>query len=146
MTTVRWPRSRPTKASVVLAEPKAIRGEPPSRLVAVSWGAVIGSLSGLTGTGGGILLSPLLVIAGWADLRQTGGVTAAFILADSIAGALGQPLDFESLPEGLTVWLGVAVLGGIIGSELGTRRFKAEAFRPVLGGILLIAGARLLSS
>lgn len=131
-------------ARLALAEPRARLSRPPSRVVAIAAGAVIGLLSGLTGTGGGIFLSPLLVLAGWADMRQTGGVTAAFILVNSMAGAAGQPLDLAELPDRIPFWLGAAVLGGLLGSELGARHVKAAAFRVALAGILLVAGVKLL--
>ena len=69
----------------------------PPRLVAVLCGALIGLLAGLTGTGGGIFLSPLLLLMGWAETRETGGVSAAFILANSAAGLAGNPGSLGNL-------------------------------------------------
>ena len=100
---------------------------------AMAWGVAIGLLSGLTGTGGGIFLSPLLLFAGWANTRQTGGVSAGFILLNSIAGLAGRLTSLERLPGELPLWAGAAVAGGLIGSRLGSRKLAPMQFRRVLG-------------
>jgi hypothetical protein len=122
------------------------RAQEPARAVAVSCGAGIGLLAGLTGTGGGIFLSPLLLFMGWADTRQTGGVSAAFILVNSAAGLAGNPSSVHHLPAQLPLWAGAAVLGGFIGSEIGSRRIGTLMFRRLLGLVLVIAGAKLIFS
>ncbi len=109
-------------------------------------GAGIGLLSGLTGTGGGIFLSPLLLTMGWAETRQTGGVSAAFILVNSAAGLAGNPASLAHLPSQFPLWAGAAVIGGLLGSELGSRRIGTPAFRTLLGVVLVIAGAKLIFS
>ncbi len=118
----------------------------PSRLVSVASGAGIGMLSGLTGTGGGIFLSPLLIFMGWADTRETAGVSAAFILVNSAAGLAGNPASLAHLPGQLPLWAGAAVIGGLIGSDLGSRRIGAPVFRRVLGLVLVVAGFKLIFS
>jgi uncharacterized protein len=117
---------------------------PPPRILAIACGAGIGLLSGLTGTGGGIFLSPLLIFTGWADTRETGGVSAAFILANSIAGLAGRPTSVAALPEQLPLWLGSAILGGMVGSGLGSQRFKTETFRKALALVLIVAGGKII--
>lgn len=119
---------------------------PPSRIVAILCGAAIGLLAGLTGTGGGIFLSPLVLFMGWAHTRETGGVSAAFILVNSAAGLAGNPASLGNLPTQLPLWAGAAVVGGIIGAELGSRRLGTLAFRRLLGVVLVIAGAKLILS
>ena len=114
--------------------------------VAIGWGAAIGLLAGLTGTGGGIFLSPLLLFMRWAETRETGGVAAAFILANSAAGLAGNPASLSHLPPQLPIWATAAVVGGIIGSELGSRRLGTPTFRRLLGVVLLVAGAKLVFS
>lgn len=112
--------------------------------LAILLGAAIGLLSGLTGTGGGIFLSPLLIFANWAEARDTGGVSAAFILVNSIAGLLGHAPGMAGLPPALP-WLAVAAVGGgLIGSDLGARRIAPHTFRQVLGLVLMIAGGKLI--
>jgi uncharacterized membrane protein YfcA len=116
----------------------------PSRGVAIACGAVIGLLSGVTGVGGGIFLSPLLLFMGWAETRTSGGVSAAFILANSAAGLAGNPGSLQFLPPALPLWAGAAVIGGFIGAELGSRKFGTPAFRRVLSVVLLLSGAKLI--
>ena len=118
----------------------------PSRPIAILCGAGLGLLAGLTGTGGGIFLSPLLLFMGWAETRQTGGVAAAFILANSAAGLAANPSSLMHIPPQLPLWATAAVVGGIIGSELGSRRLGTPAFRRMLGVVLIVAGAKLIFS
>jgi len=118
----------------------------PAAGVAIVWGAFIGLLAGLTGTGGGIFLSPLLLLMNWAETRQTGGVAAAFILANSAAGLAGNPSSLQHLPSHLSLWAGAAVIGGVIGTELGSRRLGTPAFRRLLTVVLAVAGAKLIFS
>ena len=119
--------------------------EPPV-VVAVLCGAGIGLLAGLTGTGGGIFLSPLLLFLRWAETRQTGGVAAAFILLNSLAGLAGNPASLSNLPADLPLWAAAVVIGGFIGAEIGSRRIGTPAFRRVLGVVLVVAGAKLIFS
>jgi uncharacterized protein len=118
----------------------------PPTLVAIGCGAGIGLLAGLTGTGGGIFLSPLLLLMGWAATRETGGVSAAFILVNSLAGLAGNPASLSHVPAPLPIWAGAVVVGGLIGAELGSRRIGTPTFRRVLGVVLVVAGAKLIFS
>jgi uncharacterized protein len=118
----------------------------PPMLVAIVCGAGIGLLAGLTGTGGGIFLSPLLLFMGWAETRETGGVAAAFILVNSLAGLAGNPTSLSHVPAQLPMWAGAVVIGGLIGAELGSRRLGTPTFRRLLGVVLLVAGAKLIFS
>ena len=110
----------------------------------VLWGVGIGLLSGLTGTGGGIFLSPLLLFAGWAETRQTGGVSAAFILVNSLAGLAGRLTTMGELPAALPVWALAALAGGLVGASLGSRRLAPLRFRQLLALVLVIAGVKLI--
>jgi uncharacterized protein len=116
----------------------------PPVLPAILCGALIGLLAGLTGTGGGIFLSPLLLLAGWSGTRASGGVSAAFILVNSAAGLLGNLPSLDNLPPRIWLWVLVVVIGGFIGTELGTRRVASRTFRRLLGAVLLIAGIKLI--
>jgi uncharacterized membrane protein YfcA len=111
---------------------------------AVTSGAGIGLLAGLTGTGGGIFLTPLLLAAGWAGTRFAAGTSAAFILANSISGLAGNYASVGSLPPALPLWLVAVAVGGVIGSELGSRRMPAPWVRRALAAVLLLAGLKLL--
>lgn len=107
-------------------------------------GGVIGLLSGLTGVGGGIFLSPLLLLANWAPMRQTAAVSAAFILVNSIAGLAGNLASVQYLPPQIPIWAAAAGVGGIIGSELGSRRVAPTAMRYTLAAVLVIAGGKMI--
>jgi uncharacterized protein len=113
---------------------------------AVLCGSGIGFLAGITGTGGGIFLSPLLLFMGWAETRETGGVAAAFILVNSLAGLAGNPASLSHLPAQLPLWSGAVLVGGLVGAEIGSRRVDTTAFRRLLSVVLLIAGAKLVFS
>ncbi len=115
------------------------RGEP-----IIGAGAGIGFLSGVTGTGGGIFLGPLLLFLGWADARQTAGVSAAFILLNSIAGLAGHLASMRHLPPALPVWMLAAGVGGVLGARLGSRKLAPATLRRVLAIVLSIAAVRLM--
>lgn len=133
-------------ASLALQKHAKGKTEPrqPPVIFAILCGGVIGLLAGLTGTGGGIFLSPLLIFAGWAETRDTGGVSAAFILVNSAAGLAGNLTSMQFLPAALPIWLAAAVAGGLIGTELGTRRIATATFRQLLAVVLIVAGAKLI--
>lgn len=111
---------------------------------AVVAGAGIGLLAGLTGTGGGIFLTPLLLAAGWAGIRFAAGTSAAFILANSISGLAGNIGSVGSLPTSLPLWLAAVAVGGGIGSWLGSRRLPSPWIRRALAVVLLVAGLKLI--
>ena len=111
---------------------------------AVGSGAGIGLLAGLTGTGGGIFLTPLLIGAGWAGTRFAAGASAAFILANSISGLAGNLASVGRLPAATPLWLGAVAVGGLIGSGLGSGRMPAPGIRRALAVVLLVAGLKLL--
>ncbi len=111
---------------------------------AIVAGAGIGLLSGLTGRGGGIFLTPLILFAGWSEVRVAAGISAAFVLANSISGLLGNLASIQSLPAALPVWLLAATAGGLLGAELGARRLAAPALRLALAMVLVIAGLKLI--
>jgi hypothetical protein len=112
--------------------------------LALAAGAGLGLLSGLTGVGGGIFLSPLLLLAGWGRLREVAAVAALFILVNSIAGLLGVMSHAPVLPPALPLWAAAAVAGGWIGAEYGSRRLRNEILQRLLAAVLAIAGAKML--
>lgn len=111
---------------------------------ALGLGAVIGLLSGMTGVGGGIFLSPLLLLLGWAEVRTTAGVSAAFILVNSVAGLLGHWQSVKTLPHEILWWAPSAFIGGLIGAELGSRRLTPLVMRRLLAAVLVVAGLKML--
>jgi uncharacterized membrane protein YfcA len=122
----------------------ALRLKPVNVPAAMALGAAIGLLSGLTGIGGGIFLSPLLLLLGWADIRRTAGVSVTFILVNSAAGLLGHWESVKSLPHEILWWAPAALLGGLVGSELGSRRLTPLTMRRLLAIVLVVAGLKML--
>jgi hypothetical protein len=106
-------------------------------------GAGIGFTGGLIGIGGGVLLSPILLLTNWAGPQLTAGTIAVFVLVNSISGLLGHWSVSLQLPSQLPIWAAVALVGGWIGAEIGSRRLSANTIRRMLGLILLISGARM---
>jgi uncharacterized membrane protein YfcA len=120
------------------------RTEPPSQPVAISVGAGLGFLSGLTGTGGGIFLTPLLLFCKWAHIRQAAAVSALFIWVNSIAGLVGYFTKVRSIPSLGLILAAAAIIGGIVGSKLGSRHFAVRVISFLLATVLLIAGIKLI--
>jgi uncharacterized protein len=118
-------------------------GHAPVSVAAVCGGG-IGLLSGLTGTGGGIFLSPLLIFTRWATTRQASGMSAAFILANSVSGLAGHLASVRFLPASIAVWAVAAVGGGALGSLYGSRRFATRTLQRLLAAVLLTAGLKLI--
>ncbi len=119
-------------------------GAPPSRPTALSAGAAIGLFAGLTGTGGGIFLTPLLLLRRWALTKPAAAVSAAFILLNSLAGLAGNVSSTGSLPSVALPLAGAVVAGGFLGSWLGSQRLPQLAIKRVLAAVLVIAGAKLV--
>jgi uncharacterized protein len=117
---------------------------PPSRPTAISVGAGLGFLAGLTGTGGGIFLTPLLLFCRWAHIRQAAAVSALFIWVNSVAGLVGYFTKVHSVPSLGLILATAAIIGGMIGSHLGSRRFAVRVISLFLATVLLIAGTKLI--
>ncbi len=116
----------------------------PPLVPSVLSGGLIGLLSGLTGVGGGIFLSPLLLLMNWADTRRTAGISAAFILVNSVAGLLGNLTGVRSLPHALPLLALAAVCGGLVGAEFGSRRLASVHIRRLLALVLVVAGVKMI--
>ncbi len=118
--------------------------EPPLGVAMVIGGA-LGLLSGLTGVGGGIFLSPLLLILGWAGTKQTSAVAAPFILVNSIAGLAGAFMSRSiSLPWHVWILVAGVLVGGLLGAEYGSRRFTNPLIRRMLAVVLAVAGVKMV--
>lgn len=122
---------------------ETIPSQPP-RGVALLLGFGIGLLSGLTGVGGGIFLSPLLLMLGWATMRQSSGVAAVFILVNSAAGLLGVISSVRAVPIDIVLWAPAVLIGGWYGAEYGSRRLATPVLRQLLSLVLLVAGLKMI--
>jgi uncharacterized membrane protein YfcA len=125
-------------------KPLKAAAHPPPLWAAIAAGLAIGFLSGLTGVGGGIFLSPLILYMGWADTRATSGVAAPFILVNSVAALLGHFSSVAQLPPNIPVWGVAAVLGGWLGASYGSKRAPPPVLRQLLSLVLVVAGVKLI--
>lgn len=107
-------------------------------------GMGIGFISGLIGVGGGIFLSPLLILTRWATTKQTLGISSLFILVNSVAGLLGHLSNLQSVPIAAAYIAPAALLGGLLGSWLGSRRLGVPALRILLSAVLATASFKLI--
>jgi hypothetical protein len=114
------------------------------RVPAVALGAVIGLLSGLTGVGGGIFLSPILLMLKWAGPRTTAGISAPFILVNSCIALAANAVSVQQVPSELP-WLGTAALAGaLVGTWLGLEKLNQKGLLQVLAIVMALAGTKLL--
>lgn len=121
----------------------SVRREP-SKPAAIGAGGVLGLFAGLTGTGGGIFLTPLLLIMRWSRTKNAAATSSLFILVNSIAGLLGNISGARTLPALVLPMALAAVVGGTAGSWLGSNRFPPELIKRLLAFVLAIAGLKLM--
>lgn len=114
------------------------------RAQAMVAGGGIGLLSGLTGTGGGIFLTPLLIFMGWADAKRAAAVSALFVLMNSISGLAGNISATRALPPYILSMLIAVALGGALGAYMGSQRIESAIIKKLLAVVLLIAGLKLI--
>lgn len=131
-------------AQFLLRPPPERDPRAPGRSVAFLSGASIGLLSGLTGTGGGIFLTPLMLSMNWARAKTAASISALFILLNSIAGLLGNFSSTRDFPGFALVVIAAAAVGGTVGSYLGSRRLDPTIIKRFLSVVLLIAGSKLI--
>ena len=122
----------------------ANRIQAPSFLIALLIGACVGFLAGLTGTGGGIFISPIILFLGWSNARNTSGIAALFILINSVSGLLGNISSVHQLPPQLPFFIAATLVGAFIGTTLGIRFYSPNTIKKVLAVVLAIAGLKLL--
>jgi len=116
----------------------------PRRSAAVACGAGIGFLAGLTGTGGGIFLTPLILFRRWAHVREAASVSALFILVNSLSGLAGYARSGRGLPDVAWPLAAAVAAGGFIGARLGSQHLPVRGITALLAGVLVIAGAKLV--
>jgi len=130
-----WPRGSPG------AVPPT---SPPAPAVLATVGGGIGLLSGLTGVGGGVFLTPILLAVRAAPVKEVAAITAPFILVNSLAGLAGGLVAGRGLPPVSPSVIGAAVLGGALGSQLGAFRLPVRALQLLMAVVLVIASVKLL--
>lgn len=129
-----WPQIDATKPS-----------KAPRKVLALLAGAALGALAGLTGIGGGVYLSPLLVFTGWTDPQRATGIAASFIVVNSLAGLAGRSSSLASLPSYLPWFVLAAAVGALIGTTLSLNRLSKRGILRVLGLVLGAAAAALVA-
>jgi len=128
-------------------QPEQLAARPvhsPSMAITLPLGAALGLLAGLTGTGGGIFLSPLIILFGWEGARKTSGVAATFIFVNSVAGLFGNIASVRRLPAELPILVISVFAGALIGTWLGVSRLPRHRLLQALAIVLVIAACKLL--
>jgi len=111
---------------------------------ALAIGAVVGLLSGMIGIGGGIILSPVLLLLLWTNQKQTAAISALFIFVNSVAGLLGQFTKGIVFNADMLVYVAVAFSGGLLGAYFGSLKFSQQILKYILATVLLLASYKLL--
>jgi len=109
-------------------------------------GLLLGYLSGLTGVGGAIYLSPIIYFMRWADMHRNAAVSGAFVLVNSLAGLIGYSSNNFNLPSELSIFVLIAIFGALIGTYFGINKFKTVVMKKLLAFVLMIAGGKLIFS
>lgn len=106
-------------------------------------GAGLGFFSGMIGIGGGIILSPLLILLGWANVKQAAAVSALFIFLNSASGLIGLSVEGFPVNSYIGLWILAAVCGGLLGSFAGSFRFSITRLQYILAFVLIMASVKL---
>ena len=107
-------------------------------------GAIIGLLSGMIGIGGGIILSPVIILLHWGNMKQTAAVSALFIFVNSIAGIAGLMIKGVSIDSYVFILLPVVIAGGIAGAYVAQKKLNNQTLKIILASVLIIASMKLL--
>ncbi len=124
--------------------PKLEDKKPSNFILSLIIGAGIGFLSGLIGIGGGIILSPILLLLKWTDQKQTAAISALFIFVNSLAGLAGQYSKGINLDSSMLGFVAVAFTGGLVGAWLGSLKFDQRILKYTLATVLLMASLKLI--
>lgn len=134
----------PVARFILVSKPGEKDIKKPNLLLSLVIGGLIGYLSGLIGIGGGIILSPVLLLLGWANMKQTAAVSALFIFVNSLSGLAGQLKKGIYFSSEMYWYVGVALAGGLMGAYFGAIRFNQSILRYLLAMVLLVAIWKLL--
>lgn len=126
--------------SVDVDQPK-----PASFFLSLLIGGTIGLLSGMIGIGGGIILSPILILLHWSNQKQTAAISALFIFVNSLSGLAGQLVEGVGFSPQMVLFVVIAFAGGLAGAYFGAHRFNQKNIRNILAAVLLIAAVKLIT-
>ncbi len=129
---------------LLLPAPKTDDLRPAPLLLVLIFGAVMGLASGLIGVGGGIFLTPLLLLMRWSNTKTAAAVSAPFIFVNSAAGLAGHSASLHHLPSAWPLLALAVVAGGFLGARWGSRNARLSQLRPVLAAVLGIASLKLV--
>ncbi|MEK6615420.1 MAG: sulfite exporter TauE/SafE family protein [Bacteroidota bacterium] len=115
-----------------------------NRMVAILLGVAIGFLSGVIGIGGGIILSPIIVLLHWANMKETAAVSALFIFVNSISALAGLFTKGISIDTSVYLWIAITLAGGFAGAYFGSIKLKNPILKKILAAVLLLASIKLL--
>ncbi len=107
-------------------------------------GGTIGLLSGMLGIGGGVILSPVLLLLRWTDQKQAAAISALFIFVNSLAGLFGQLRKGVTFTPDMVSFVIAAFIGGLLGSYFGAIRFQQKTIKYLLAAVLAVASFKLL--
>jgi len=110
---------------------------------ALGIGALLGFVAGLTGTGGAIYLTPLLIFMRYATTRIAAGASAVFVLVNSISGLVAAAPDPLLLPAAMPAWFAAVAVGALVGTQFGRGALPIPSLRRLLAIVLLIAAGKL---
>ena len=113
-------------------------------ILSVLIGCFIGFLSGLIGIGGGIILSPILLLLKWTNQKQTAAISALFIFVNSLSGLAGQLTKGINISPDMLSYVAVAFAGGVCGAYLGALKFNQNILKNTLAVVLMVAGWKLI--
>ncbi|NVO03140.1 MAG: sulfite exporter TauE/SafE family protein [Bacteroidetes bacterium] len=116
-----------------------------SFLLSLAIGAVMGFFSGMIGIGGGIILSPLLLMLKWTNVKETAAISALFIFVNSATGLAGTWKDGFVLPNEIILWITAGIIGGLAGSYMGSKKFSFVWTKYILAVVLIMASIKLFS-
>lgn len=118
--------------------------KPYNNYVAIGTGGIVGLLSGMIGIGGGIILSPILLLLKWTNQKQTAAISALFIFVNSVAGLMGQFTQGVVFNSNMFMYVVVAFSGGLLGAYFGSKKFDQNVLKYTLATVLLLASYKLL--
>jgi hypothetical protein len=114
-----------------------------NKIIAILTGGLIGFVSGVIGIGGGIILSPLVLLFKWADIKTTAALSSLFILVNSVSGVAGIATNGLHASSDIILMLAITIVAAFIGSYLGTKKLNTYTLNNILAGVLIIAAIKL---